>query len=106
MFFKVVYCTMERKKERKIIKHNPFLQGDYNLLCVCQSLSHVLLLVTPWTIAHQALLSMGFSQARRLDWLAIPFSQDLLDSEIEPRCPALHENSLPSEPPGKPSTLL
>ena len=27
--------------------------------------------VTPWTLAHQALLSMGFFQARILEWVAI-----------------------------------
>ena len=37
-------------------------------------LSHVRLFVTPWTIACQALLSMGILQARILDWVAISFS--------------------------------
>ena len=27
---------------------------------------------TPWTVARQALLSMGFSQARILEWVAVP----------------------------------
>ena len=32
-------------------------------VCVCvQSLSCVQLFITPWTVAHQALLSMGFSR--------------------------------------------
>ena len=31
-------------------------------------------LVTPWTVAHQALLSMGFFQARILEWIAISSS--------------------------------
>ena len=30
--------------------------------------------MTPWTVAHQAPLSMGFFQARILKWVAIPFS--------------------------------
>ena len=34
-------------------------------------LSHVRLFVTPWTAAHQAPLSMGFFQARVLEWVAI-----------------------------------
>ena len=29
----------------------------------------------PWTVAHQTLLSMGFLQARILDWVAIPSSR-------------------------------
>ena len=41
-----------------------------NLHCGCaQSLSHVWLCVTPWTVAHQAPLSMGFSRQE-----CIPFS--------------------------------
>ena len=30
---------------------------------------------TPWTVAHQAPLSMGFFQARILEWVTIPFSK-------------------------------
>ena len=33
-------------------------------LCVCWSLSRVLIFVTPWTVAHQAPLSVGILQAR------------------------------------------
>ena len=44
--------------------------------CLCaQSLSRVQLFVTPWTVACQAPLSIGFSQARILEWLAIPSSR-------------------------------
>ena len=42
------------------------------LMCVCQSLSHAWLFATPWTVTHQAPLSMGFFQARILEWIAIP----------------------------------
>jgi len=46
------------------------------LSCVCvQSLSHVWLFATPWTAAHQAPLSMGFFQARILEWVTISFSR-------------------------------
>ena len=30
---------------------------------------------TPWTVAHQASLSMGFFQARILEWVAMAFSR-------------------------------
>ena len=40
-----------------------------------KSLSCVQLLVTPWTAAHQAPLSMGIFQARVLEWDAIAFSE-------------------------------
>ena len=66
--------------------------------CVCvQLLSHAWLFVTPWTVAHQAPLTVGFSQARILEWVAISFSQDLPDTGIEPTylvSPTLQANSL------------
>ena len=41
--------------------------------CACtQSLSCVRLFETPWTVAHQAPLSMGILQARMLEWVAMP----------------------------------
>ena len=56
----------------------------------------------PWTVAHQAPLSMEFS--RQEYWSGYPFfsSEDLPDPEIEPGSPALQADSLTSEPPGKP----
>ena len=43
-------------------------------------------------------------QARVLEWVAIPFSRVSIppDPGIEPRSPILKEDSLLSEPPGKP----
>ena len=38
--------------------------------------SHVQLFVTPWTVAHQASLSMGVLQARILEWVAMPSSNE------------------------------
>ena len=43
---------------------------------VCESLSCVQLFATPWTVGHQAPLSMEFFQARVLEWAAISFSID------------------------------
>ena len=65
-------------------------------------LSRVQLFVTPWTIAYQAPLSMGFS--RQECWNGVPFPSpgDLPDPGIEPRSPALQAGALLSEPPGKP----
>ena len=44
----------------------------------------------------------GIFQARVLDWLPWPSPGDLPDPGIEPRSPALQEDALTSEPPGKP----
>ena len=43
----------------------------YSKCCYCLALSHGLLFVTPWTVARQASLSMGFLQARILEWVVI-----------------------------------
>ena len=56
--------------------------------------------VTPWTAAHQVPRPQN-SQARILEWVAIPFSPgDLPNPGIEPRSPSLQADSLPSEPRG------
>ena len=43
----------------------------------------------------------GILQARKLKWVAIPFSRGSSESGIEPGSPALKAHSLPSEPPVK-----
>ena len=69
-------------------------------LCWCV-LSHVRLFGAPWTVAHQAPLSMGFP--RQVYWSALPFPPpgDLPNPGTEPASPALQADSLPAEPPGK-----
>ena len=66
-----------------------------------KSLSHVRLLATLWTVAHQAPPSMESSRPGY--WSGVPFPSpgDVPDPGIEPRCPALQVDTLPSEPPGK-----
>ena len=61
---------------------------------------------TPWTVAHQAPLSMGFSKQDY--WSGLPFfsPENLLDPGMEPRSPALQADSSLPEPPGKPLLLL
>ena len=44
---------------------------------------------TPWTVAHQAPLSVGLFQARYWSGLLFPSPRDLPDSGIEPISPAL-----------------
>ena len=46
--------------------------------------SRVQLCETPWTVAHQAPLSMGFSRQEHWSGLPCPAPGDLLDPEIEP----------------------
>ena len=68
-------------------------------------LSHVWLLVTPWTVAHQPPLSMEFS--RQAYWSRLPFPPpgDLPHPGIEPAPPALAGGFFTTEPPGKPNDI-
>ena len=75
--------------------------------CVCaQSLSPVQLFVTPWTIACQAPLSIGFSQQEYWSGLPFPSPGDLLYSGIKPTPPAFAGKFFITEPPGKPNSIL
>ena len=58
--------------------------------------------VIPWTVAHQAPLSMEFSRQEYWGRLPFPFPGELPDPELKPKSPALQADSLLSEPPGKP----
>ena len=64
--------------------------------------SSILAWKIPWTVAHQAPLSVEFSRQERWSGLPFPSPEDLLDSGIETRSPALQADSLLSELPGKP----
>ena len=64
-------------------------------------LSDVRLFATPWTIAHQAPPSMGFSRQEYWSGLPFPSARDLPNPGIEPRSPTLQADALTSEPPGK-----
>ena len=74
------------------------------LVCVCM-LSCVGLCVTPWTVAHQVLLSTGFPRQGYWNGLPFPPPWDLPDPGIEPGFPTLQADSLPSEPPRKPQLV-
>ena len=62
--------------------------------------------VTPWSIACQAPLSMGFP--RQEYWSGLPFLSpgDLPDSGLEPGTPALQADSLPLSHQGSPDIYL
>ena len=60
-------------------------------------LSRVRLFATPWTVAYQAPLPMGFSRQEYWSGLPFPSPGDLPDPGIEPRSPALQADALSSE---------
>ena len=86
-----------------------YCDHDYTLISLMKlslsewvkSLSHVRLLVTPWTVAFQAPPSMGFSRQEYWSGLPFPSPGDLPDPGIEPWSPAFQVDTLTSEPPGK-----
>ena len=71
-----------------------------------KSISHSVMSdsVTPWTLAHQAPLSMGFSGREYWSGLPFPLPGDLLDPRMEPTSlasPALAGSFFTTAPPGK-----
>ena len=53
-------------------------------MCLLSHVSHVWLFATPWTVAHQAPLSMGFSRQEGWSGLPCPPPGDLPDPGMEP----------------------
>ena len=64
--------------------------------------SYIQFFVNPWSLDHQAPLSMEFSRQENWSGLPLPSLGDLSNPEIEPKSPVLQADSFPSEPPGKP----
>ena len=58
-------------------------------------------LVTPWTVACQSPLSMGFSRQEYRSGLPFPSPGHLPNAGLKPRSPALQADSLPTELGGK-----
>ena len=81
-----VSCSKKFKEKKKKVK----------------SLSRVRLFATPWIVAYQAPLSMGFSRQEYCSGLPFPSPGDLPHPGVKPGSPTLQADSLPSEPPGKP----
>ena len=81
----MIQWKKERRRERKKVK----------------SLSCAWLFATPWSVACQAPLSMGFSRQEYWSGLPFPSPGALPDPGIEPGSPALQAGSLLPEPPGK-----
>ena len=98
MLYDVVLVSAEKQSESVI--HVPMCARSVAQSCPA--------LFTLWTVAYQALLSMGFFfQARILEQVALPTPGYLPHPRIEPMspaAPALQVDSLSTEPSGKPHT--
>ena len=63
------------------------MQKYCNHACMLRCFSHIRLCATPWTVAHQAPLSMGFSRQEYWSGLSRPLPGDLSNPGIEPASP-------------------
>ena len=61
--------------------------------CLLSCFSRVRLFATPWTVAHQASLSVGILQARVLEWVAMIFPTQVIKPK-SPAAPASKADSL------------
>ena len=69
---------------------NTGVDCHFLLQCVkVKLLGSVRLLVTPWTAAHQAPPSLGFS--RQEHWSGLPFPSPMRESEVAQSCPTLSD---------------
>ena len=83
-FLNVKYPPCKRQLVTSWHYYNSIL-SCFVCVCVCVCvLSHGQLFVTPWTVAHQAPLSMEFSRQEYWSGLPFPTPGDLLTSETEP----------------------
>ena len=75
-------------------------------MCVCtQPLSSVQLFATPWTVAHQAPLPIGFFGQEYWSGLPFPPPEDLPEPGIKLMSPSLTDGSLPLSHQGSPRIL-
>ena len=97
---------------RHIFSWEQFLMRDLTVWLrdnISQSLNHVWLFVTLWTVAHQALPSMEFSRQEYWNGLPFPTPWELPDPGIEPTSsaspvfPALVGRFFTTLPLGKPA---
>ena len=80
--------------------------GPHKSLCACvlSHFSRVRLFVTPWIVAREAPLSMGFPRPEYWNGLPLSSPGDPPHPEIDPRSHSLLDrqaDSLPPVPPGK-----
>ena len=94
-----------RCKSVKYICVHEWISFPVISVCVLSRFSCVQLFAIPWTVAHQAPPSMGFSRQEYWNGLPFPSPGDLPDPGIELASltsPSLAMGSLPPAPSGKP----
>ena len=84
----------EGEREGRPLTSDPPLFTEHECCCLVAKLCP-LSFATPWSVPHQAPLSVGISQVGILEWVAISSSRDLSDPGIEPSSPAMQVDSSP-----------
>ena len=90
------------KSQTQLSDYHSFIHGNIVHVLIAQSCP---ILATPWTIACQAPLFMGFPRQEYQNGLPFPPPGDLSNPGIKPSSPVspvLEAESLAAEPPGKP----
>ena len=97
---KTIPAPPESMQRRFTWPHDNFLSKQAQV----KSLSRVGLFATPWTVARQAPLSMGFSRQEYWSGLPFPSPGDLPNPGIEPGSPALRQTLYPLSHQGSPQS--
>ena len=109
IIYYALYIGVKRKVFIKGINKTQSYFIQAYLVCMLSHFNQVWLFATPWTVAFQAPLSMGFSRQEYWNGLLCPPPGDLPDPGIKPVSlisPDWQVGSLPRVPPGKPKLTL
>ena len=99
IMYREIFLSVSKAKQSSFLWTSE-VNGTSSLLCCvvsCPTLCNPMDYSQPGSS-----VPWGFSRQKILEWVAMPSSRDLPNPGIEPRSPTLQEDSLPSEPPGKP----
>ena len=112
--YKIKWQSISKIKHSIDTENDCMIASDtINCVCVCVCVWVLLVvllfscsvmsnsLVTPWALAHQVSLFMGFPRQEYWRGLLFPSPAGLSDLRIEPVSPALAGRFLTGEPPGK-----
>ena len=105
----IIICEWMNKDSSRLCLLNFFIQrikGSFAVIFISGGggllTKLCLTLETPWTVAFQAPLSMGFSRQEYWSGLPFPSPGNLPYPEVEPGSPAMQADSLPIKLQGKP----
>ena len=97
-----LHMTITSRNESLQVSHSTKFKNNvalfYSGAHVLSCFSPVQLFLTPWTVAHQAPLSVGLSRQGYQSGWPCPPPGDIPNPGIEPRPPILQADALPSEP--------